>query len=95
MSLRTRRRFAGRARPTAGRRQQAFPCATPPPRAPARCARLAANLGGDTDTIGAMATGICGAFAGVGAIPAADLALLRSVNELSFDELAPQLATYR
>ncbi len=62
---------------------------------PARCARLAANLGGDTDTIGAMATGICGAFAGLGAIPADDLALLRSVNELTFDELAPQLATYR
>jgi ADP-ribosylglycohydrolase len=62
---------------------------------PARCARLAANLGGDTDTIGAMATGICGAFAGVGAIPADDLTTLRTVNDLDFDELARQLAAVR
>jgi ADP-ribosylglycohydrolase len=62
---------------------------------PARCARLAANLGGDTDTIGAMATGICGAFAGIGAIPADDLDTLRRVNALDFDELAAALASLR
>lgn len=62
---------------------------------PARCARLSANLGGDTDTIGAMATGICGAFAGAGAIPDDDLATLRTVNELDFDDLARGLAAFR
>ncbi|MCP6617971.1 ADP-ribosylglycohydrolase family protein, partial [Klebsiella pneumoniae] len=35
---------------------------------PNRCAILCANLGGDTDTIGAMATAICGALHGVSAI---------------------------
>jgi ADP-ribosylglycohydrolase len=35
---------------------------------PNRCAILCANLGGDTDTIGAMATAICGALHGVQAI---------------------------
>ena len=62
---------------------------------PARCARLSANLGGDTDTIGAMATGICGAFAGAGAIPDDDLATLRTVNKLDFDDLARGLAAFR
>lgn len=32
---------------------------------PNQCAILSANLGGDTDTIGAMATAICGALTGV------------------------------
>lgn len=62
---------------------------------PARCARLAANLGGDTDTIGAMATGICGAFAGVGAIPKDDLETIKSVNALDFGGLASALSAFR
>lgn len=33
------------------------------------CAIMCANLGGDTDTIGAMATAICGAKTGVAAFP--------------------------
>lgn len=37
---------------------------------PNRCAILCANLGGDTDTIGAMATAICGALNGIQAIDA-------------------------
>jgi ADP-ribosylglycohydrolase len=36
---------------------------------PMKCAMLAANLGGDTDTIGAMATAICGALHGIEAFP--------------------------
>lgn len=32
---------------------------------PRKCALLCANLGGDTDTIGAMATAICGGIKGV------------------------------
>lgn len=35
---------------------------------PNRCALICANLGGDTDTIGAMATAICGAKYGYDAI---------------------------
>lgn len=35
---------------------------------PNRCAILCANLGGDTDTIGAMATAICGALNGIESI---------------------------
>ena len=35
-----------------------------------KCALLCANLGGDTDTIGAMATAICGGAFGVKGIPA-------------------------
>lgn len=35
-----------------------------------QCAVLCANLGGDTDTIGAMATAVCGARTGCNAIPA-------------------------
>ena len=46
----------------------------------ATSARLAANLGGDTDTIGAMATGICGAFTGLRRFPADDLDVLRRVQ---------------
>ena len=46
----------------------------------ARCCRLAANLGGDTDTIAAMATGICGAFTGFSALPAEDVAVLEAAN---------------
>lgn len=61
----------------------------------ARCARLAANLGGDTDTIGAMATGICGAFGGASRIPADDLATLCRVNSLDFDDLGEILAQLR
>lgn len=34
-----------------------------------KCAYLCANLGGDTDTIGAMATAICGAKQGASGIP--------------------------
>lgn len=59
------------------------------------CARLSANLGGDTDTIGAMATGICGAFGGLSRFPDDDLATLRRVNHLDFDGLATQLAELR
>lgn len=51
---------------------------------PNRCAILCANLGGDTDTIGAMATSICGALNGVSSI---DLDLknqLDQANKLDF-----------
>jgi ADP-ribosylglycohydrolase len=62
---------------------------------PTRSARLAANLGGDTDTIGAMATGICGAFTGFAAFPAQEIAHLDSVNDLGLLELAAGLHRLR
>lgn len=62
---------------------------------PVSCARMAANLGGDTDTIGAMATGICGAFAGFTSIPPDAVAVLNRVNELDLEALASGLRSCR
>ena len=45
---------------------------------PKRTAILAANLSGDADTIGAIACAIAGAFAGMEAIPPADIAVLEA-----------------
>lgn len=58
---------------------------------PVRCARLCANLGGDTDTIGAMATSICGALTGPGAFPAGQIDLIARVNGIDFEKLASGL----
>ncbi|WP_054180246.1 ADP-ribosylglycohydrolase family protein [Trabulsiella odontotermitis] len=62
---------------------------------PNRCAVLCANLGGDTDTIGAMATAICGALQGVDAIDPALKAELDGVNHLDFTRYASALRGYR
>ena len=62
---------------------------------PHRSALLAANLGGDTDTIGAVVGGICGAFSGVGAIPAGLRATLDEVNGLPIAEIAAGFAALR
>lgn len=62
---------------------------------PVRSAFLAANLGGDTDTIGAIVGGLCGAFSGIVAIPDEYRVTLNEVNELGFEELATQLAQFR
>ncbi|HAK49333.1 MAG TPA: ADP-ribosylglycohydrolase family protein, partial [Salmonella bongori] len=62
---------------------------------PNRCAVLCANLGGDTDTIGAMATAICGALHGVSAIDAQLKQTLDEVNQLDFAHYAGALASYR
>lgn len=45
---------------------------------PKQTAILAANLGGDADTIGAIACAMAGAYAGFDAIPAEDIAVLDS-----------------
>lgn len=48
---------------------------------------MCANLGGDTDTIGAMATAICGAFVGYSKIKPEYTELLRVQNpETDFEE---------
>ncbi|MCA6926285.1 ADP-ribosylglycohydrolase family protein [Pectobacterium versatile] len=62
---------------------------------PNRCAILCANLGGDTDTIGAMATAICGALHGVTAIDAALKKELDDINQLDFSRYASLLLQYR
>lgn len=60
---------------------------------PAYCAYLCANLGGDTDTIGAMATAICGAFCGV--VPAELTQTLQRVNSLDFAKYSTALTQAR
>lgn len=62
---------------------------------PNRCAILSANLGGDTDTIGAMATAICGALQGIHAINPAYKAELDEVNKLDFGYYCEKLLHYR
>ncbi len=54
---------------------------------PVKCAEYCANIGGDTDTMGAMACGICGAYSGAEAFPQESVHLLETVNQLSFDTL--------
>ena len=52
---------------------------------PNRCCLLCANMGGDTDTIGAMATAICGAYTGVDAIKKDYIDLIDKQNDVNFD----------
>ena len=62
---------------------------------PARCAELCANLGGDTDTIGAMATAICGAIASIDRFDATTLQRLKTANEVDFESYAKKFSAYR
>lgn len=62
---------------------------------PVRCAILAANLGGDTDTIGAIATGMAGAVAGISAVPNDMLDQLREVNGIGPEHTADRLLAHR
>ena len=55
----------------------------------------AAGLGGDTDTIAAMAGAILGAVHGMSAWPRAEVAVLNTVNDLRLDHLADQLLRLR
>ena len=51
---------------------------------PNKCALLCANLAGDTDTIGAMATAICGAFKGIDYIKEEYVESLNKANDIDF-----------
>lgn len=62
---------------------------------PNRCAILCANLGGDTDTIGAMATAICGAIHGVDSIDPDFKRQLDEVNALNINAYSCALARLR
>ncbi len=52
---------------------------------PNRACLLCANLGGDTDTIGAMATAICGAFSGISGIKKEYIETLDNENDIDFN----------
>lgn len=62
---------------------------------PNRCAILCANLGGDTDTIGAMATAICGALNGAAGIAPHFKQQLDDVNGLDIDYYGRELLRLR
>ena len=62
---------------------------------PWQAALIAANIGDDTDTIGAIAAGMAAACRGVASIPTDALAHLRAVNTLPMEELAAGLLEIR
>lgn len=62
---------------------------------PVKVAFLAANLGGDTDTIGAIACAIAGAARGSEAFPAREVHQLEETNNVHFAELAAALYRVR
>lgn len=59
---------------------------------PLKAARLSAKLGGDTDTIGAIATAICGGMHPD--FPEAIVQQLEKVNKLNFDEMTQKVVQY-
>ena len=58
------------------------------------CARLAANTGGDTDTIGAISCGIAGAYSGIEVFDNKILDKVISVNKLDIDIIAQKLLSF-
>lgn len=62
---------------------------------PWKAALIAANIGDDTDTIAAMATGMAAACRGMGSLPANALAQLNAVNTLPMEALASNLLRIR
>lgn len=62
---------------------------------PVKCAKLSANIGGDTDTIGAISCSICGAIKGISAFPESYVELVEKVNQINFGELATGLLRCR
>ncbi|MCC5974242.1 MAG: ADP-ribosylglycohydrolase family protein [Rubellimicrobium sp.] len=60
-----------------------------------RATELAANIGGDTDTIGAISGGMGGATTGCTALPEARIARLRAVNQLDLAPLVEGLIRLR
>ena len=62
---------------------------------PWRAAVISANLGGDTDTIGAIAAGIAGAYSGFTGLPAEQVAALRGIDLDAVRQLAGDLLAVR
>lgn len=62
---------------------------------PNKAAFMCANLGGDTDTIGAMAVAICGAFNGYDSIDRERIEFIKKTNNLDIDEIAKNVVALR
>ena len=62
---------------------------------PWQTAVISANLGGDTDTIGTIATGIAGACAGFAALPQKEIAELKGLRLNDVQQLAENLVSAR
>lgn len=62
---------------------------------PWRAAVIGANIGGDTDTIGAIAAGMAGACAGMARLPAERIAQLKGLDVAKVEALAADLVTAR
>ncbi|MFZ5923614.1 MAG: ADP-ribosylglycohydrolase family protein [Bacillota bacterium] len=58
---------------------------------PIRTAILAANTGGDCDTVGAVACSIAGAYAGISAFPEETIHIIEQVNNLGMKDVALSL----
>ncbi|HHV08287.1 MAG TPA: ADP-ribosylglycohydrolase family protein [Firmicutes bacterium] len=59
---------------------------------PTKTALLAANLGGDCDTVGAIACSIAGAYAGIDAFPSDLIQKIEEVNKLGLKDIALALS---
>jgi ADP-ribosylglycohydrolase len=73
----------------------AFAVAAHSPADPWRAGLLAARLGGDSDTIAAMAVAMVGACTGVSVLPEDAVATVRSVNQLDLEPLVDGLLALR
>jgi ADP-ribosylglycohydrolase len=62
---------------------------------PWRATLMAANLGGDSDTMAAIAGAVAGSVHGLSAIPADAVRTLREVNSLDLEPLTTRLLTLR
>ncbi|HBS44980.1 MAG TPA: hypothetical protein DEA91_11910 [Paenibacillus sp.] len=62
---------------------------------PHLCSKMCANMGGDTDTIGAMATAICGAKAGIRTIDPTWIKVIDESNSVNLDVYADAILSYR
>ena len=62
---------------------------------PEKAAIMSANLGGDTDTIGAMACAICGAYKGIDSIRPEWIYTLEKANNINFKNYTQKILTAR
>src|SRR5699024_12339989 len=62
---------------------------------PHKCAVFCANIGGDTDTIGAIATAICGAKSGYSEMKTDWVQTIDEHNDVNLHEYAKMLETER
>lgn len=61
---------------------------------PMYAARLGANMGGDTDTVGALAAAICGAYSGTAKLDMDMIREIEEVNRVSFKEKSESILTF-